>query len=504
MGMLSHIKPYEIKTPQQNSQDKKNKDEKLNTSSTLKGVLMNKYRDETKNYEPTSDILITSPSPVSPELDDNNKPEIKSFNMQKALTPILVATVGILGGMAGLSGLLKMSAKAKLQVPDLALNMNIKQEPLFATYMALRNPNAKTIAGAAGVFAMSGITLVFKNLVDGVKEVWIKKRESDIQRDLQEQLIETETKVFSGKLQIERNVLGEAAQYFDKVFNRKPRTSIEIQKVPNAFKSINNFCGKPETETTEIKSKNTKKNTIYGLALLSTAAIGTIMGKFTFKNLKQTTEIVGKYTKEFTENAIELIEKAAERNAPEDVETVSKLFEKICAKPDVIKETLTKMNVSEGEIKKIIDNVEKSKKDIYADAPTTFGGITTKIQYYCYLDEDRGHLYNMIIHPEEPFLRHLFMASSGISAIGYIAKQCADAIKAISVSKENADTELSLQNRLIDVEIKNFKSKKDCAVSPLIEEFNRKQEEGLGEKELQRMADNILVEIKNSAPFVYS
>lgn len=502
--MLSQIKPYEIRTPKQNAQDKKNKDAKKDTSPTLKGVLLNKYRDENKNYEPTSDILITAPSPIPADLDENNKPETKSFNMKKALTPVLLATVGILGGIAGLSVLLKISAKAKLKAPDLALNMNIKDEPLFSAYMALRNPNAKTIAGAAGVFAISGITLAFKNLIDGVKEIWIKKRESDIQRDLQEQLIETETKVFSGKLQVERNVLGEAAQYFDKVFNRQNKTSAEKLKVPNAFKSMSSFSGNSASKTTETNSEKHKKDILYGLALLGTTAACAVMGKITFKNLKQTTEIAGNYTKEFTENAIELIEKSAERNAPEDLETVSELFEKICAKPEVIKETLTKMKVSEDEIKKIIDNVEKSKKSIFADAPTALGGITQKIQYYCYLDEDRGHLYNMIMHPENAFLRYLFIASSGISATSYIAKQCADAIKAVTVNKENANTELSLQNRLIDVEIKNFKSKKDCAVNPLLEEFNRKKEEGLPEEELKNMADNILIEIKNGAPFVYS
>ncbi len=511
MGSLSQIKPYDTRSYQHNSQEQKNRQLRNEVSPTIKGVLMNKYYDENQSiYEPTESIYIPSISALPEEtISSEQHKETKSFNLNKALTPLLVTTVGLLGGMAGLSYLLKKTAKSNLitpnfeKLPDLAVNMNIKQEPLFATYIALRNPNIKTIAGALGVFAMSGITLIFKNLVDGVKEVWIKKRESDVQRDLQEKLIDTETKAFAGKIQTERNILAQSAMFFEKAFKQN-RVSQNTQTVPNAFKSITTFCGSQKEQNNDTNTKKQEGKKISSLSLIGATAIGAIMSALTIKNLKNTHKLAADYTKDFTEQAIKTIEKMATNNNPEDVKQVSKLFEAICAKPEIIKETLTKMHTGEEIIQNVITDVEKSKKNIFSDAPSALGGFTEKIQYYCYLDEDRGHLYNAIMHSENPYLKYLFMASTGISAIGYIANQCADAIKAIAVTKENSNTELSLQNRLIDVEVRNFKAKKESAVKPILEEFKRKQKEGLSNDQLTKLADNMLIEIKNSAPYVYS
>ena len=508
MNALSQIKPYQNQNiSQQNSRNNKDLDQKNAANSTLKGVLLTKYYDD-KNYEPNPNIIIPTLDTNNPQPETQSQPT-KSFDVKKALLPLVIGSAGLLGGIAGLSYLLKASAKASLKassaekLPDLALNMNIKQEPQFAAYMLLRSPNTKTLMGAVGVFAMSGITLVFKNLVDGVKDIWIKKQESDIQRDFQEKMISTETKVFSGKLQVERTILSETAHYFDKVFNSKDKKQPSFNKMPKAFKSINNFCANPDTSKNTAKN-NKKENILFGLALAGTTIGGLLLGKLTMKNLKDTASITEKYTQEFTEKTADAIEKIAEKKNPEDYEKVSQLFEAILATPESIRKTFAKMNIPEEKIQATIARTEAKKKSIFAEAPEALGGIATKIQYYCYLDEDRGHLYNMILHPENKFLRYFFMASAGITSIGYIGKQCLDAIRAVAVNKENTDTELSLQNRLIDVEVRNFKAKKDVAVKPLIEEFDKKKAQGAPEEDLKTMADNILVEIKNSAPFVYT
>jgi hypothetical protein len=61
-----------------------------------------------------------------------------------------------------------------------------------------------------------------------------------------------------------------------------------------------------------------------------------------------------------------------------------------------------------------------------------------------------------------------------------------------------------LQNRLVSTELRNFKAKKDAAIQPLSEEFYRQSANGKPKEELKVMADNILLEIKNGPPFVYS
>ena len=53
--------------------------------------------------------------------------------------------------------------------------------------------------------------------------------------------------------------------------------------------------------------------------------------------------------------------------------------------------------------------------------------------------------------------------------------------------------------------MRNFKSKKDAAISPLVDEFYKQVDSGNRTKEeLKSMAENILFEVKNGPPYVYS
>ena len=80
-----------------------------------------------------------------------------------------------------------------------------------------------------------------------------------------------------------------------------------------------------------------------------------------------------------------------------------------------------------------------------------------------------------------------------------------DAAKEVTVIKENAKTELDLRKRLVDVEIENFKSKKESAIMPLVDNFTKQANEGNKTKqELKQLADNILMETKNGPPYVYN
>ena len=63
----------------------------------------------------------------------------------------------------------------------------------------------------------------------------------------------------------------------------------------------------------------------------------------------------------------------------------------------------------------------------------------------------------------------------------------------------------TLEANNVDVEIKNFKSKKESAINPLIENFDKQVKEGKKSKEeLKQIADNILFETKNGPPYVYA
>lgn len=493
------IKPN---TSQNKSDSKKKKNDFQ--SSTLKGYLYDKSRDNGA-FEPNSSLIIMKNNsfPSSTVTDEKHK----SFDIKKALMPLVGGTVGLFGLVLGLSSLAKSSAKAAREtsiinhLPDLAFNMNIKQEPEFATYMMIRDPSRKRVLAAAGVFAMSAITLISKNFVDGFNEIWVKKQEADIQRDLQERLITTETNVFSGKLQIERNLLSDTAEYFKNVLNKDAPDS-SVYHFSTTFKRFANFCGDPNKQ--DKKNNKSKQNLLYGGAFVLAAVTGVLAGKYTFKNIRASENLAKKYVDDFEGGVVSRIENiVAAKNADKIVE-LEDLYKSINVTTETIRENLKAMSIDQKQIDKIVTRVEAERKSIFADAPTALGGIPKKIQYYCYLDDNRGHLYNWIMHPENKFTKYIFFAFTGLSAIGYMAKQAVDAVKKVAVAKENSNTEYGLQSRLVEVELKNYESKKTCAINPLIGEFDKRLDEGAPKEELKNLADNILLEIKNGPPFVYA
>ena len=399
-----------------------------------------------------------------------------------------------------------LKSKSFEQLPDLAVNMNIKEEPQFAIYRAIRDPNFKNIIGAAAIFLMSGITIACKNFVDGIKEIWLKKQSADIEKNLQENLIEVETNSFSGKLKVVNDIMSQNVKYFDDVLNNTK----EKENTPNIFTKFLSFKGESknnkESNNKESNNKEQLNKNLKYIALISTTLIaGFALGKISLSNLRKTAENTNTFANIFTERTINAIQKTSEKTDKKDIPQIIELLKSICAKPEFINEIGKKYNLSEKEIQAIIDSVKESKKTIFADAPTALGGIPKKIQYYCYIDENRGHLYNWILNPENKFTKYIFLAFTMSGAIGYLFKQGMDAIKEATVMKENAKTELNLRKRLVDVEIRNFKSKKESAIQPLIDNFYKQASNGTKSKEeLKQIADNILTEIKNGPPYVYT
>lgn len=504
-------------TNQRRNESAQSERRKKQSQSTLEGVLINNYKEDKFNINETCDSLIIPKAPTIPVQDNKENKKENSFNFQKATMPLLIGTVGIFAGIMGLSLITKKSAKCVMnspineQLPDLARNMNIREEPQFAMYELLRNPNTKNALGLAGVAVFSGMTLVAKSFVDGIKKVWEKKREADIERDLQENLIEVETKSFSGKLQEVRNILSERANYFKKNLNKSG--DIKIKNAPedifSAFKgksskidTIIAFKGKEKAQPE--KKKDAKQGLIYAALAGATLLFGAIAGRATFKNFRETAKIANDFTNDFTGKVLDNVENLVSEDAEKNIEKIKTLLQSIYVKPSAAKEILEKSNLNKGEIDKVVGEIENGAKAIYADAPTALGGIPQKVQYYCYMNEDRGHLYNWIIHPESKFTKYIFLAFSSITALGYIGKQAIEALQHVSVAKENSKTELDLANRLVEVEIANFKAKKESAVEPLMDEFNLSLKEGKSQEGLKNMAENILLEIKNGPPFVYS
>jgi hypothetical protein len=132
------------------------------------------------------------------------------------------------------------------------------------------------------------------------------------------------------------------------------------------------------------------------------------------------------------------------------------------------------------------------------------GKPSTKPVIFSYTGDLCSHLYNMIVNPESPLLKMLFAEMATVSSVGYTGAKVVEAIKETQVIKENAKTELDLQKKLVSVELKNFETKKRSVIEPLMEEFRVQAMQGKDKNELKTRAENILYEIKNGPPFVYS
>lgn len=485
------ITTFEAYRKQINSSIKKDNQQ---NSDTIKGILLNTYIKKQDEKEDFSNFDEISKSLLIPdEIKENNSISTKkeSFSAKNVLKPIFITTIASFLTLISISFAMKkyssvMANKNDVVRPgDLARNINILEEPHFAMYRALREPSAKNILGLIGVLLMSGVTLVSKNLIDGVKEVWIKKQNCDIEHDFQENLIEVEKDAFSGKLNVVNSLLSDSTKYF--------KSSLSDNK------NIE-FRGKNEIK----KEENSKSKKGIFLGILGTLGVISIafgMFKNYQKTLKNLDTFVQKYEDSEIKNKISSIIQMKDKSSA--IKNMINILKVINAKDETIKDNLSKIKgITPDEILKATKEIKASQ--IYAQAPEAMGGISEKIQYYCYINEERGHLYNWILNPENKFNKYLFLSFCLISSMSYIAKSAAQAVKDVTVNRENSKSELNLRKRLVDVEINNFKAKKLSAINPLVDSFNYQLNKGKPKEELKELAENILIEIKNGPPYVYA
>ena len=179
------------------------------------------------------------------------------------------------------------------------------------------------------------------------------------------------------------------------------------------------------------------------------------------------------------------------------------LFKTVESSEEEMRIALKPLDWSDKEefIKRLTKEINKSTVDanVYCG-----GGKTPKPTFYSHVNDYRAFLYNYLLDTDNKQFKALFWGTTGLTAIGYGGKILGDAIKEVQVKKFNADTEAELQQRLVSTELRNFKSKKDSAIQPLMDEFYKQVKAGKPKEELKVMADNILFEIKNGPPFVYS
>ena len=203
-----------------------NSQKRANTE-TREGVLVNNFIKDKDcpecNLNDTMDTLVISKNTSMPEQ------LYKKDKRQKSLIPISALTLGVMGVIAGIAALVHHTSKINLtmdnlkRVPPTVRNVAINDEKIQALYRIVECPNYKTVQAGVGVFTLTAMAFMGKTFFDGFKDVWVRKKEADIQKNLQEKLIGIETQSFAGKIQITRSMLSQKAIELSKYLNYEPK-----------------------------------------------------------------------------------------------------------------------------------------------------------------------------------------------------------------------------------------------------------------------------------------
>ena len=191
--------------------------QKKNDNSLKEGVIVNSYiKDPLLSLDETLDTLVIS----NTEVKLPKKLKEKDIDEKNILLPICITSALLMSIITGFTYFMKNFSKNVLEsskeflLPGITRNHCINNEIHQSIFSMIQSPNRKTILASTGVITLAMMAYLSKILIDGMKEVWVKKKEADIQKKLQENLIEVETQSFSGKIQIIRSLLATKAKIF--------------------------------------------------------------------------------------------------------------------------------------------------------------------------------------------------------------------------------------------------------------------------------------------------
>ena len=473
--------------------------QKRNSNNIKEAKLVNAFvKDPNLSLDETLDTLVISQKEISLPQKLNEK-EVKK---DKSLLYLAGASLGIMGIFGGFTALMKNFSKKKFEstqeylLPGITRNHCINDEIHQSIFSMIQSPNRITILAAIGVITLGSMAFLAKTFIDGYRDVWVKKREADIQKNLQENLIAVETQAFSGKMQIIRSMLSTKAKIFSE--NLQP-----------TFKG-----------TKEEERKDSNK-TLPFIALGGITLAGIIgLGYYSMRNLRKSENFIKKGLDNTKKGLEKVINDFNNNEAINQIEAhngqilrgkdaykyvIENMLESIYAKPAEIETFVGKMNLNDSEKEEFIKYLKKSMNQATEKVNSAIGGSgRNKITYFSHVNDYLSFFYDWLMNPKNPQFKNLFVGISGITALAYCGKTATEAIKDVQVKKYSANVELNLQKRLVSTELRNFKAKKESAIEPLCEEFFIQKNNGKSPEELKVMADNILFEVKNGPPFVYS
>lgn len=470
--------------------------------STKEGVIVNSL---IKENEPISlndtynSMVITEKERLPHKIYEN------TTTREKSLLPVAGVSLGVMGAVAILSMFVKRNAKNAMELvkekekwlPTVTRNVNLSEETTQAIYQMVQNPSRTSVIAGTGVLALSAMAFMGKTFLEGYKDIWLKKKDADIQKNLQEKLIDVETQSFAGKMQIIRSMLSKQAADFDNYLSGD-------NKILSTF-------GQKTLKSLYFTSSDTKKEepkkSGWKYLLMGLATVGSIigLGYFAFKNASKSKGFINDYLKQTEEKITAIVANSSSKTQKTDMVNLENSFKIMDATEDYIREKMSKVNWGKEETENFVKRVaSKIRTSTTKVNPNIGGDGTSKPAFNSFVNDYRAFFYNWLLDTSNPQFKQLFFGVTGVAATAYGGKLYGEAIKDVQVKKFNAETELNLQKRLVSTELRNFKSKKDAAIQPLVDEFYRQAANGKSKEELKVIADNILFEIKNGAPFVYS
>lgn len=487
--------PYLQAEPQR--QHNQNERIKKTQEETKLGVIVNTIVKDSVNCKQTDMLryyVIPSDASIPEEI---NPPQQKTAN--NSLMKLCLGTLGVLGSIGVVTKAANKVAQKQFQkpkwdsLPDIGRNMNLNSESHFVTYMMLQNPQTKTVVGASAFFIFAATAFLLKNFADGFKDIWVKKQYAKADYKLQDDLIEVETKIFKGKNDIVRTMMQDTAKEMKAIIDNKELPKKQIGETSA------NFKGDGKTEN---KKQHKENKMLPALLAIGTILGAILIGTYSFKNIQKTGKVIQDSHDNMHKQISEILNKAPDEILATNKETLKDIFAVMNFKPQEVEEKLTRAKLPESDIQHIVQEVKK-RTETFSQAPTAIGGRPGKVQYYTFVDDARGHFYNWIMNIESKPLGILALGLSAVTAIGYIGEEAVKAIREAEVKKINNETELNLHKNLVNVELRNFKRKKESYIKPLVQEF-KVQAPHKTKEQLDSMAQNILYEIKNGPPFVYA
>lgn len=476
--------------------------QKRNNISTKEGVVVNNNVKEGLS-EAKSNYMISDEISMPEQLYSDKK------IVDKKLLPLSAIALGVMSSIAILTGFVNHSAKIAKNLakekwlPALTRNVNINSEYSQVIYQMVQSPNKKTFLAGIGTLTLGAMAFMAQTFLEGYKEIWVKRKESDIQKNLQENLVAVETESFAGKMQIIRSMLSKYTIDFEKYLkdeNEKILPNFGKNKYMTSFTSQ-----KQSLETT--KQNSNWANIALGLGTFA-GIVG--LGFLSLKNLSKSKINLEEGLKQTKAVIEELVKTSKEETKNIDKDNLEHMFRSIeCSNgaEEFITKQINSLNWKNAEDKKkFLDETLLNMRTSATKAnPNYAGDGTPKPAFNSFVNEYLAFFYNWLLDTTNPQFKHLFLGITGVTAVAYGGKLAGDAIKEVQVKKINAETELELQNRLVSTELRNFKSKKDAAIKPLVEEFYKQVDSGKKNKEeLKTMAENVLFEVKNGPPYVYS